>query len=135
MIITLDFETYWAQGYTLRKQTTEEYIRDKRFEIIGVGIKVDGAQTEWHTGTHEELKVSLAKYDWANSILVCHNTMFDGAILKWILGIEPELYIDTLSMARAHHGIDVGGCCVCVLYYGGSRPLHQVRKPHESLPR
>ena len=109
MIITLDFETYWAQGYTLRKQTTEEYIRDKRFEIIGVGIKVDGAQTEWHTGTHEELKVSLAKYDWANSILVCHNTMFDGAILKWILGIEPELYIDTLSMARAHHGIDVGG--------------------------
>ena len=109
MIITLDFETYWAQGYTLRKQTTEEYIRDKRFEIIGVGIKVDGAQTEWHTGTHEELKVSLAKYDWANSILVCHNTMFDGAILKWVLGIEPELYIDTLSMARAHHGIDVGG--------------------------
>jgi len=109
MIITLDFETYWAQGYTLKKQTTEEYIRDKRFEIIGVGIKVDDAQTEWHTGTHEELKVSLAKYDWANSILVCHNTMFDGAILKWILGIEPELYIDTLSMARAHHGIDVGG--------------------------
>ena len=109
MIITLDFETYWAQGYTLRKQTTEEYIRDKRFEIIGVGIKVDGAQTEWHTGTHEELKVSLAKYDWANSILVCHNTMFDGAILRWILGVEPELYIDTLSMARAIHGIDVGG--------------------------
>lgn len=109
MIITADIETYWAQGYTLRKQTTEEYIRDSRFEIIGVAVKVDGAKTEWFTGTHEELKVSLAKYDWANAVLVCHNTMFDGAILKWILGIEPELYIDTLSMARAHHGIDVGG--------------------------
>ena len=109
MIITLDFETYWAQGYTLRKQTTEEYIRDSRFEIIGVAVKVDDAKTEWFTGTHEELKVSLAKYDWANAVLVCHNTMFDGAILKWILDIEPELYIDTLSMARACHGIDVGG--------------------------
>lgn len=109
MIITCDIETYWAQGYTLRKQTTEEYIRDSRFEIIGVAVKVDDAKTEWFTGTHEELKVSLAEYDWANAVLVCHNTMFDGAILKWILDIEPELYIDTLSMARACHGIDVGG--------------------------
>lgn len=32
MIITLDFETYWAQGFSLTKLTTEEYIRDKRFE-------------------------------------------------------------------------------------------------------
>lgn len=109
MIITLDFETYWAQGFSLTKLTTEEYIRDKRFEIIGVAVKVDDTSTIWYTGTHEEIKVSLSKYDWAEATLVCHNTMFDGAILRWILGIEPDLYIDTLSMARAIHGVDAGG--------------------------
>ena len=109
MIITLDFETYWAQGFSLTKLTTEEYIRDKRFEIIGVAVKVDDTSTIWYTGTHEEIKVSLSKYDWAEATLVCHNTMFDGAILRWVLGIEPDLYIDTLSMARAIHGVDAGG--------------------------
>ena len=109
MIITLDFETYWAQGFSLTKLTTEEYIRDKRFEIIGVAVKVDDTPTIWYTGTHEEIKVSLSKYDWAEATLVCHNTMFDGAILRWVLGIEPDLYIDTLSMARAIHGVDAGG--------------------------
>lgn len=109
MIITLDFETYWAQGFSLTKLTTEEYIRDKRFEIIGVAVKVDDTPTIWYTGTHEEIKVSLSKYDWAEATLVCHNTMFDGAILRWVLGIKPDLYIDTLSMARAIHGVDAGG--------------------------
>ena len=107
--ITIDFETYWAQNYTLKKLTTEEYIKSELFQIIGVGVKVNDGITEWHTGTEEQLKRKLAKYDWANSILVCHNTMFDGAILSWILGIDAKLYADTLSMARALHGIDVGG--------------------------
>ena len=108
-IITIDFETYWAQNYTLKKLTTEEYIKSELFQIIGIGIKVNDGITEWHTGTDEQLKRKLAKYDWANSILVCHNTMFDGAILSWILGIDACLYADTLSMARALHGINVGG--------------------------
>jgi hypothetical protein len=39
-LITLDFETYYAQDYSLTKLTTEEYIRSKKFEVIGVGVKV-----------------------------------------------------------------------------------------------
>ena len=46
-IITLDFETYYAQDYSLSKLTTEEYIRDKRFEVIGVGVKVGDGVAEW----------------------------------------------------------------------------------------
>ena len=34
---------------------------------------------------------------------------FDGAILAWIFGIVPKVYIDTLSMARAIHGTNAGG--------------------------
>jgi hypothetical protein len=43
-ILTIDFETYYAKDYGLRKLTTEEYIRDPRFEVIGVAIKKIGAE-------------------------------------------------------------------------------------------
>jgi hypothetical protein len=43
------------------------------------------------------------------SALLCHNTQFDGAILAFRFGIIPGLYLDTLSMARATNGVEVGG--------------------------
>ena len=46
-LITLDFETYYDRDFSLSKLTTEEYVRDHQFEVIGVGIKVnnEGMQT------------------------------------------------------------------------------------------
>jgi len=108
-LITVDFETFYSNDYSLSKLTTEEYIRDTRFEVIGVGVKVDENPTEWITGTHEEVAAMLSRYDWDNSALLCHNTMFDGAILAWRFGIVPYMYLDTLCMARAVHGVDAGG--------------------------
>lgn len=107
--VTLDFETYYAKDYSLTRLTTEEYIRDKRFEVIGVGIKIDDGETKWFAGNHKEIKLQLDKIDWANSALLCHNTQFDGAILAWHFGIVPQHYFDTLCMARAIHGVDAGG--------------------------
>ena len=43
--ITVDFETYYSNEYSLSKMTTEEYVRDPRFQIIGVGISLDGDRT------------------------------------------------------------------------------------------
>lgn len=108
-LITLDFETYYAQDYSLTKFTTEEYIRSKKFEVIGVGVKVNDEPTTWYSGSHADVKRYLAKYDWANSALLCHNTMFDGAILAWRFDVRPKYYLDTLCMARAVHGVDAGG--------------------------
>ena len=108
-LITLDFETYYDKEFSLRRLTTEEYIRDKRFETIGVAIKVDDQPAVWKSGTCEELKPFLMQYDWANSMVLCHNMQFDGAILAWKFGIIPYIYVDTLCMARAVHGVDVGG--------------------------
>lgn len=107
--ITLDFETYYDKEFSLRRLTTEEYIRDKRFETIGVAIKVDDQPAVWTSGTCEELKSYLKSFDWADSVLLCHNMQFDGAILAWKFGIVPYIYMDTLCMARAVHGVDVGG--------------------------
>ena len=49
-IITIDFETYYSREYSLSKMTTESYIRDPRFEVIGVGIKVDDNPPDWYSG-------------------------------------------------------------------------------------
>ena len=105
-LITLDFETYYDRDYSLSKLTTEAYIRDPQFEVIGVGVKFNAGATEWASGTHEQLKEYLQSFDWDNSMLVCHNTMFDGAILNWRYGIQPHAYADTMCIARAIHGVE-----------------------------
>ena len=108
-LITLDFETYYDKVFSLRKLTTEEYIRDPRFEIVGVGVKVNNGATEWASGTREELQGYFDEFNWANSMVLAHNTMFDGAILSWIFNIRPRVWADTLCVARALHGVEVGG--------------------------
>ena len=108
-MITLDFETYYSKTYSLSKLTTEEYVNGDEFEVIGVGIKVDTMPTIFYTGTKEELKAYLDLYDIPNQILLCHNTFFDATILSEYFGITAKKYLDTLSMARAIHGISVGG--------------------------
>ena len=86
--VTLDFETYYAKDFSLTKMTTEEYVNDARFQVIGVGIKIDDGKTYWVADKIEE---ELRKIDWADSALLCHNMMFDGAILAFKYGIVPEI--------------------------------------------
>jgi DNA polymerase len=108
MIITVDFETYYDRDFSLSKITTEEYVRDDRFEVIGVGVKVDDAETEWFSGTYGEIMHFLGKFKWNEAFVLAHNTMFDGAILSWKFGIKPMAWLDTLCMARATDGIEAG---------------------------
>ena len=107
--VTLDFETYYAKGLGFKTQTTEEYVRDRRFEVIGVGVKINEQPTTWFSGTKDEIKEHLLKIDWDDAALLCHNTLFDGCILAWHFGVNPALILDTLCMARAIHGVDAGG--------------------------
>jgi DNA polymerase I-like protein with 3'-5' exonuclease and polymerase domains len=106
-IVTIDFETFYDTGFSLSRMTTEEYIQDDQFQVIGVAIKINDDKTEWYIG--DDCAKALAEIDWANSMLLCHNTQFDGAILKWYYGFKPAGYFDTLSIARALHGINAGG--------------------------
>ena len=108
-IVTIDFETFYDSDFSLSKLTTEAYIKDSRFQVIGFGIKVNDGLTHWYTGSHSELKIILDSYKLEENALLCHNTIFDGAILSFTFNIIPKLYLDTLSMARALHGINAGG--------------------------
>ena len=107
--ITIDFETYYDKTFSLGKLTTEEYIRDPQFQVIGVGVKVNDEQPVWFSGTHEEIGEFLAQYNWKKTTAIAHNAMFDAAILNWIFDIRPHGWIDTLSMARAIDGLEVSG--------------------------
>lgn len=108
-VITLDFETYYDSEYSLKKMTTEAYIRDPRFEVIGLGVKVGGGETQWGSGSHEQIKQWLHTFDWSDAMLLAHNTAFDGAIMSWVFDIHPKALADTLSMGRALHGVNAGG--------------------------
>ena len=108
-LITLDFETYYDKEFSLSKLTTEEYIRSREFEVIGLALKINDGETAWASGSREELREWLLQFDFKNSVVLAHNTMFDGAILHWHFGIRPHFWLDTLCMARALHGIEVSG--------------------------
>lgn len=114
-IITIDMETYYDRDYSLSKMTTEAYIRDPRFEIIGVGIKVNDTETDWYSGA--DAPGFLNAIDYTNAAILCHNTAFDGAILSWHCGIKPKLWLDTLSMARPLHSMTVGGSLKALATY------------------
>jgi len=109
MIIVCDFETYYSKTYSLSKLTTEEYIRGDEYETIGVSVKVDDAPAQWFSGSPQETKNWLWQFEWGKAMVVAHNAMFDAAILNWRYDIRPYIIADTLSMARAIHGIEVGG--------------------------
>ena len=106
-IVTIDFETYYDREYSLSKMTTEAYIRDDRFEVIGVGVKVNNHPTDWYSGN--DVGKFLNSLDYSDKAILAHNTVFDGAILSWHYGIKPKFWFDTLSMARPYHNATVGG--------------------------
>jgi DNA polymerase I-like protein with 3'-5' exonuclease and polymerase domains len=116
-IVTIDFETYYDKDFSLSKMTTEAYIRDPQFEVIGVGVKVNNYPTDWYSGS--DPAKFLKSLDYRDKAILCHNTAFDGAILSWHYGIKPKLWLDTLSMARPFHQMTVGGSLKALATYYG----------------
>ena len=61
---------------------------------------------QWYNG--DELPRILATYDWSKTAVLAHNAQFDVSILEWRYGVHPCFIFDTLSMARALRGVEVG---------------------------
>ena len=98
-LITLDFESYYSQEFSLSKLTTEEYIRSPEFEAIGLSIKQNDMPTKWYI--QPQIEEALAQIDWSNAAALAQNMAFDGAIAHWRYGVKPKMWLDTLSMSRA----------------------------------
>jgi DNA polymerase bacteriophage-type len=106
-IVTLDFETYFDQEYSLSEMTTEAYVRDPRFEAHGCSFKFySDISAHWFDG--HLVKTVLDGIDWSQTACLCHHAQFDGLILSHHYGIKPALWLDTLSMAHAVLGPHIG---------------------------
>lgn len=104
-LVTLDFESFYDTDYSLSKMTTEEYIRNSRFQSIGFAIKHGESTAEWFTGSEAYQTKILREVDWSQSAQLGHNNRFDAAILNWRFGCTPKFYLDTMSMARGLVGL------------------------------
>ena len=118
-MLTIDFETFYSKTYSLSKMTTEAYINDPQFEVVGVAVKINNEPTQWFTGNMMATSQWLAQFDWGDSLVVAHNALFDGAILGWRFNIHPKVIICTLCMARALHAVSVGGSLAAMSEYYG----------------
>ena len=116
-VVTLDFETYYDREYSLSKMTTEEYIRDPRFEVLMMAAQVDDDEPTVVEGP--DISDFLASLDLTDKAVCAHNVVFDGAILAFRYGVYPKAYLDTMSMARPKHA-KTTGCSLAALakHYG-----------------
>lgn len=103
---TVDFETYWADDYTLSKMTTEEYVRDPRFETILCSFQKNEEESYWVDGP--DVAKHLRKIDLSQCAVLAHHAHFDGLILNHHYNVRPKRWYDTLSMARGLHGAKGG---------------------------
>jgi len=108
-VLIIDFETAWdRREYTLSKMTTEEYVRDPRFKAWGLCWKELGEEgsATWVRG--KDIQTWADGINWQETAVLAHNAQFDVTILSWRYGVQPCFIFDTLSMARALRGIEVG---------------------------
>lgn len=107
-VCVVDFETYYSQEYSLRSPSLSmtDYIRDDRFEVQCVSV--------WHetwdkpvTVPGWEAQALLESIDWRSTAFCAHHTHFDGLIATHHFNIIPCFWVDTISMYRMLHGVDV----------------------------
>ena len=105
--ITLDFETYYSkkEKYSLsaKGMTYEKYIRNPKFEIIGLAVKEFNRPAQW-LAPHEIqdwIDYVAGAYGWDNVRVIAHNGRFDMAILGWLYNVYPYQVADTMLMSRA----------------------------------
>jgi len=114
----IDYETFYDNDYTLTKMTTESYIRDPRFQTIGVGITLPQMSTRYWL-EHEEFKAFVARGLLQQLALVAHHAHFDGLISSHHYGFQPRYWLDTLSMANMIHGQTMAkSLAKLMVYYG-----------------
>jgi len=106
-VLVLDWETYFAQDYSLRQKEMDnvQFVGDARFEITGLGH-----------ATHEPARVGFERPGSVKSYLlylqdafgenlerctvVGHNLYFDLLILREKYGITPKYTVDIRDLSR-----------------------------------
>lgn len=99
-ILVADAETFYDSEYSLSKMTTEAYVRDPRFELIGMGLRnADNSARVWLEV--DQFRAWIETVDPSEIALIAHHAQFDGLILHHHFNFRPRFWFDTLSMANA----------------------------------
>jgi len=101
-IVTLDFETFYSKDFTLKTLGTEPYVRDPRFEVIGVGVKLGGRPSVWME--ERDFRAWAERFPWERVAVLAQHAHFEGLILWHHYRKRPGFWLDTISMSRALHG-------------------------------
>ena len=102
-VVTLDFETYFnsKEKYSLTNMGPLEYVRDPRFYVQCVSIRIDKGETyviEALNGMDAKVLSSLG-LERSDTITVGHNLNgFDCLVLSEHYGIHPYMLVDTIPM-------------------------------------
>lgn len=88
MNVYLDFETYYAKDYTLKKMSIEEYVRDPRFtvQLLCVAVNDGPVYTVWPKNIPTVLQ--LLNLGDPNTMTWFHNGRFDGFIITQHYGFR-----------------------------------------------
>ena len=105
--LVLDFETHYDKDYSLKKMPTAQYVRDERFQILGVAYRrasFPSSRPAWAEG-HDAAVGNLNALP-PDIPVVGHNLGFDALVLmERVLPPHrvpkaPPFFLDTMLMAR-----------------------------------
>lgn len=95
MATIIDFETYYDKNYSLKNMPIAQYIRDPRFEVLGLAVKdAEGARFLAPKAVKEFFR-SLPR----GTTIVAHNAAFDLAIAWEHYSYFPDFSVDTKHLA------------------------------------
>lgn len=97
-LLCLDFETYFADDYSLSKLTTEEYVRSGKFLAHGCGVRFPDGQIIWmNEATFRQWTRTV---DWTQTAVVMQHAQFDSLILSFHYNVYPAMIFCTIAMAN-----------------------------------
>lgn len=116
-MLSIDFETFYDDDYSLKKMSTWDYVYGEQFDAYMVSLH--GPEITWYGHPKD--------CDWSvfhGQVLVAHNVNFDGLVFKRLqeLGIIPKEVVPAEWVCSAEMSV----------YFNGQRDL--VRAVYHHLP-
>lgn len=99
IVLVSDWETHFdSKTYTLSKMSTENYLRDPRFDPHGCALMFPPEPPRWYS--KHEIAGVLSKIAWNDTFIIHHHAQFDSGIESFHYDIKPKMVGCTLAMAR-----------------------------------
>jgi DNA polymerase len=102
----IDFETFWGTKYSLTTQgmSYTDFVCDERFQVHGAAIIIDDSTPRFLDNHELHNLFQIIEHGRAMGQrwkVVCHNMLFDGAIMYIHYGTVFDEYFCTLAMVDA----------------------------------